>query len=74
MTLQEAADQLGVHYMTAYRYIRQGRLPATREGAEWRIRAVDVQRPAQSFGEAGAAWGSESPGRRQSTRAADAGR
>ncbi len=43
MTLQEAADQLGVHYMTAYRYIRQGRLPATREGAEWRIRAVDLQ-------------------------------
>ena len=31
-----------MHYMTAYRYIRQGRLPATREGAEWRIRRVDV--------------------------------
>jgi MerR family transcriptional regulator, light-induced transcriptional regulator len=27
--LQEAADQLGVHYMTAYRYVRTGRLPAT---------------------------------------------
>ncbi len=43
MTVQEAADQLGVHYMTAYRYIRQGRLPATREGAEWRIRTGDLQ-------------------------------
>jgi excisionase family DNA binding protein len=42
MTLQEAADSLGVHYMTAYRYIRQGRLPATREGAVWRIRTADV--------------------------------
>ncbi len=42
MTLQEAADRLGVHYMTAYRYIRQGRLPATREGAAWKIRTVDV--------------------------------
>ena len=28
LTLQEAADLLGVHYMTAYRYVRTGRLPA----------------------------------------------
>jgi excisionase family DNA binding protein len=42
MTLQQVADSLGVHYMTAYRYVRQGRLPATREGAEWRIRSTDV--------------------------------
>jgi excisionase family DNA binding protein len=42
MTIQEVADTLGVHYMTAYRYVRQGRLPATRQGAEWRIRPVDV--------------------------------
>ena len=26
LTLQEAADRLGVHYMTAYRYVRTGRL------------------------------------------------
>jgi excisionase family DNA binding protein len=43
MTLQEVADRLGVHYMTAYRYVRQGRLPATREGTEWRIRRTDVE-------------------------------
>jgi MerR family transcriptional regulator, light-induced transcriptional regulator len=43
MTIQEVADSLGVHYMTAYRYVRQGRLPATREGAEWRIRPSDVR-------------------------------
>jgi excisionase family DNA binding protein len=42
LTLQEAADALGVHYMTAYRYVRQGRLPATREGAEWRVRRADL--------------------------------
>jgi excisionase family DNA binding protein len=42
MTIQEVADTLGVHYMTAYRYVRQGRLPATRRGAEWRIRPSDV--------------------------------
>ena len=33
--LQEAADRLGVHYMTAYRYVRTGRLPATRIGSQW---------------------------------------
>jgi len=42
MTIQEVADTLGVHYMTAYRYVRQGRLPATRLGAEWRIDPSDV--------------------------------
>src|SRR5271165_7170218 len=33
VTLREAAERLGVHYMTAYRYVRTGRLPAEREGA-----------------------------------------
>lgn len=42
MTIQEVADSLGVHYMTVYRYVRQGRLPATRLGAEWRIQPSDV--------------------------------
>lgn len=37
MTLQEAADHLGVHYMTAYRYVRTGRLAATKVGGGWRV-------------------------------------
>lgn len=44
MTLQEAADRLGVHYMTAYRYVRTGRLPAVKEGAEWRVDPRDLER------------------------------
>jgi MerR family transcriptional regulator, light-induced transcriptional regulator len=28
--LAEAADRLGVHYQTAYRWVREGRLPAVR--------------------------------------------
>lgn len=28
---------LNVHYMTVYRYVRQGRLNARREGTEWRV-------------------------------------
>ena len=37
LTVQEAADLLGVHYMTAYRYVRIGRLAAKRVGTEWRV-------------------------------------
>jgi excisionase family DNA binding protein len=46
LTVREAAERLGVHYMTAYAYVRTGRLDARREGAQWRIRrqAVDELR------------------------------
>lgn len=37
LTLQQAADRLGVHYMTAYRYVRTGKLPATRVGGAWQV-------------------------------------
>ena len=30
MQLREAADALGVHYQTAYQWVRQGALPAAR--------------------------------------------
>lgn len=42
--LREAAEQLGVHYMTVYRYVRVGQLPATRHGATWRIALEDLNR------------------------------
>lgn len=42
LTLQEAADQLGVHYMTAYRYVRLGLLPATKVGGSWRVTRVEL--------------------------------
>lgn len=42
ISLQEAADRLGVHYMTAYKYVRTGRLPARKDGVEWRVDADDV--------------------------------
>ena len=34
LTLHEAAELLGVHYMTAYRYVRLGVLPAVKVGAK----------------------------------------
>ena len=44
LTLQEAAERLGVHYMTAYRYVRTGRLPATRDGVQWLVDPADLKR------------------------------
>lgn len=42
LTLQEAADELGVHYMTAYRYVRLGLLDATKQGGAWKVGRIDV--------------------------------
>ncbi|MGH9009549.1 MAG: helix-turn-helix domain-containing protein [Acidimicrobiia bacterium] len=42
LNLKEVAQRLGVHYMTAYRYVRLGRLPAEREGTGWRVREDDL--------------------------------
>jgi MerR family transcriptional regulator, light-induced transcriptional regulator len=42
ISLQEAALQLGLHYMTVYRYVRTGKLPATQDGMVWRVRTRDV--------------------------------
>ena len=41
--LREAADRLGVHYMTVYRYARTGRLPAERVGSTWRVAIADLE-------------------------------
>jgi len=43
MTLHEAADLLGVHYMTAYRYVRLGLLPAHKVGSSWRVERADLE-------------------------------
>jgi MerR family transcriptional regulator, light-induced transcriptional regulator len=44
VTLLEAADQLGVHYMTAYRYVRTGQLDAHKHGSQWVVSQRDLDR------------------------------
>lgn len=47
---------LGVHYMTAYRYVRLGVLPATKVGGTWHVTSADLrafQQGAPSVGEPG---------------------
>lgn len=55
-TLQEAADRLGVHYMTMYRYVRLGLIPAAKRGGSWRVSEDDLStfsRPQAGRPEAG---------------------
>jgi excisionase family DNA binding protein len=42
LELQEAADSLGVHYQTAYRWVRSGRLPAQLVGNKYVLSRQDV--------------------------------
>jgi excisionase family DNA binding protein len=71
LTLHEAANRLGVHYMTAYRRVRLGMLPAQKVGGSWRIDPADLagQRSTNSADDrpAGATPSSTpaSPGRRR---------
>lgn len=44
ITLHEAAERLGVHYMTAYRHVRTGKLPAKKAGVHWMVDPADVER------------------------------
>ncbi|MFK7917789.1 MAG: B12-binding domain-containing protein [Ilumatobacter sp.] len=41
-TLQEAADELGVHYMTAYRYVRLGLLDAQKVSGSWQVQQAAI--------------------------------
>jgi MerR family transcriptional regulator, light-induced transcriptional regulator len=59
ISLDEASRRLGVHYMTAYRYVRTGRLPAVKQGAEWRVDPDDLDLVRTS------GPGTDAPGRRR---------
>ena len=53
--LRDAAERLGVHYMTAYRYVRMGRLRAVQDGGRWVVDPADLDRfrtgrPAETSG------------------------
>ncbi len=70
LTLQQAADRLGVHYMTAYRYVRTGRLPADRRDGRWAVATADVAELARqrdsASSPAASGTGDDSGGRRPS--------
>ncbi|MGB1381535.1 MAG: B12-binding domain-containing protein, partial [Ilumatobacteraceae bacterium] len=64
LTLHEAAADLGVHYMTAYRYVRLGQLDAVKRAGTWRVsrselerfRAAPAEEPSESTGRGRVDW------------------
>jgi excisionase family DNA binding protein len=44
MDLKEAAQQIGVHYQTAYQWVREGRLSAVKIGASYHVEPDAVER------------------------------
>ena len=38
MTLREVAAYLGLHHLTIYRLIQEGKIPAARLGGRWRFK------------------------------------
>jgi MerR family transcriptional regulator, light-induced transcriptional regulator len=47
LDLTEAAQELGVHYQTAYRWVREGALRAVKVGKSYRVERRDLDRFAQ---------------------------
>ena len=43
ISLQDVAQMLNVHYMTVYRYVRQGLLPAKKVGRTWFVATADLE-------------------------------
>ena len=52
VSLNEVAEILSVHYMTAYRYVREGRLPAIKEGRGWVVKSSDLNAFRKGSGQA----------------------
>src|SRR5688500_1697508 len=67
--LQEAARRLDVHYQTAYRWVREGRLPAVRVRGRYELGVDDVDAFARERDAPTAATGQR--GRREWGRSAD---
>ena len=44
MTVYEVAEYLKLHYMTVYRMVKRGDIPAFRIGIDWRFRREEIQR------------------------------
>jgi len=61
LSLHEAAELLGVHYMTAYRYVRLGLLPATKSGGSWQVARADLD-AFRAAGDGGGGAGGSSKG------------
>ena len=44
MTVKDIADYLHMHPMTIYKYVKEGKIPAFKIGASWRVRRDSIQK------------------------------
>jgi excisionase family DNA binding protein len=59
LSLAEVAEELNVHYMTVYRYVRLGLLPAQKSGSQWQVDRGDLatfRSGERQIGDADAPW------------------
>ena len=57
LTIPEVAELLQIHPDTAYRYVRERKIPAVRVGRNWRVLEEDIERwLRERSGKAGGAW------------------
>ena len=42
LSLNEVAERLGLHYMTVYKYVRSGKLPAQKNAGSWEVSVADL--------------------------------
>ena len=44
LTVKDIAEYLDVHPMTIYKYVKEGKIPAFKIGASWRIKKDSIQK------------------------------
>ena len=44
LTVKDVAEYLDVHPMTIYKYVQDGKIPAFKVGASWRVRKDSIQK------------------------------
>ena len=68
MTVEDVAELLRINKSTVYRMAKEGRLPATRVGRQWRFRQSSLERYLDGGGEYGEERRSAEPLRRAAAR------
>ena len=44
LTVRDVAEFMDVHPMTIYKYVKEGKIPAFKIGANWRIRRDSIKK------------------------------
>ena len=42
LSINDAAERLGLHYMTVYKYVRSGKLAGSKRDGSWHVSLADL--------------------------------